>query len=116
MGIDENGIQPIQENQDTGASESESKIDLGTLHNLKQEFSSPVLSLLGHYLESTNGRQKKSKTCMLEFRANHKRCFMIFFGIDFLFRFVYLSILLLVIIRALGLIDFLREVIALWPR
>jgi hypothetical protein len=68
----------------------------------------PILSLIKMYLVQTNGSKKTTENCMLEFKNNHKNLFFFAFTIDLMFRLIYLSIVILVAVRGLGIDQYLK--------
>lgn len=68
----------------------------------------PILSLVKIYLTQTNGNKKTTENCMLEFRNSHKNLFFIAFLIDLIFRLFYLSVVILVAVRGLGIDQYLK--------
>lgn len=80
--------------------------DASYLRLLKDEFRTPGLSLLKRYLVSKNGNKKTEENCINEFAQNHPREFRIIFGIDYILQKIYLLVVLFVVGRGLGIIDF----------
>ena len=68
----------------------------------------PILSLIKMYLVQTNGNKKTTENCMLEFRNKHKNLFFLAFIIDSIFRLIYLSAVILVAVRGLGIDQYLK--------
>jgi hypothetical protein len=77
------------------------------LKTLEGAFWTPMLSLLKIYLQASNGTKKTIENCLLDFRTKHARSYVIFFVMDFVFRLVYMTVLLLVVIRGLGIGEYL---------
>ncbi len=79
------------------------------LKALEGAFWTPMLSLLKIYLHASNGTKKTTENCLLDFRSNHPIAYKTFFIMDFIFRLIYLSVLLLVVVRGLGIDEYILE-------
>lgn len=75
---------------------------------LKKEFFTPFLSLLTVYLLASNGNKKTSENCMGEFRKRHKKWLAGFLALDMVFKILYLLVVLFVVVRGLGIIEFFK--------
>ncbi|NJK70869.1 MAG: hypothetical protein HC932_01190 [Thermales bacterium] len=82
-------------------------IENGYLRLLKDTLFSPGLSLLTEYLLSKNGNKKTTQNCIADFASSHKVWFRVIFIFDVLCRSLYISIVLFIALRGLGIIDFL---------
>lgn len=98
---------PVPTSAETGEEKNGSN---DMLHLLENAFFTPMLSLLKVYLMSSNGTKKTTENCILEFRGRHSKVFKFFFSMDFLFRMIYMSVVLLVVIRGLAIDDYLIKV------
>jgi hypothetical protein len=77
----------------------------GYMSLLRREFSYPVLSVLEAYLHRSNGQKKTKENCVYDFRRKHAILYKIAMLADLSFRFLYLSIILLIVLRGIGLFD-----------
>ena len=74
---------------------------------LEAVFLAPTLSLVQVYLYHSNGNKKTIENCTLDFRSTHPKAWKAFFFLDFLFRLVYMVIVLIVVIRGLAVGDYI---------
>ena len=77
------------------------------LRFLEGVFLAPTLSLVQIYLYHSNGSKKTIENCTLEFRSTHKTAWKFIFALDFLFRLVYMGIVLIVVVRGLAIGDYI---------
>lgn len=92
-------------------SDESSNTDRGLLKLLEGAFLAPMLSLVQIYLYRSNGSKKTIENCTLDFRNNHPRTWKLFFCIDFLFRLIYMSVVLIVVIRGLAIGDYILSLV-----
>lgn len=78
---------------------------------LEGVFLAPTLSLVQVYLYHSNGSKKTIENCTLDFRATHTRAWKMFFFLDFMFRLIYMVIVLIVVIRGLAIGEFITGLI-----
>jgi hypothetical protein len=105
LGAKPNTVTPTSANiPDNGEYKPDSKDMLQTLEGA---FLTPMLSLLKIYLKETNGTRKTMENCMLDFRKYHPNILKLFFVIDFCFRLIYMFVLLVVVVRGLGIGEYL---------
>lgn len=83
---------------------------LGILKN--EFFTHPFLGLLEEYLLRCNGSGKSIKNQLRSFKAYHRNTWRVFFILDLLMRAIYLAIIFLVVIRGLGLAEYIIEILA----
>ena len=77
---------------------------------LESVFLAPTLSLVQIYLYHSNGNKKTLENCTQDFRANHPRAWKAIFLLDFLFRLVYMFIVLLVVFRGLAIGEYIKSI------
>lgn len=82
---------------------------LGILKN--EFFTRPFLGLLEEYLIACNGSGKSTKNQVRSFKAYHPYVWRAVFVGDLLMRIVYLAVIFLIVVRGLGLEDFIVEII-----
>lgn len=77
---------------------------------IKNEFvlAKPVLTLVQEYLWASNGTHKTKENCVADFRKNHPKLWKLVFLADLTLKVVYFSLVLLVVIRGLGLVEFVK--------
>jgi|GEM_PF-5855361 len=81
------------------------------LRLLEAVFLAPTLSLVQVYLYHSNGSKKTIENCTLEFRAAHPKAWKFFFLLDFVFRLIYMLIVLIVVIRGLAISDYIMNIV-----
>ncbi len=86
--------------------------DNGMLKTLEWAFLTPMLSLLRIYVSGSNGTKRTIENCVLEFRMHHPREYKAFFVVDFIFRLVYMAVVLAVVIRGLGVGEYILSLFA----
>lgn len=72
-------------------------------------FLAPTLSLVQIYLYHSNGSRKTIENCTFDFRAAHPDAWKTIFALDFFFRLVYMTIVLIVVIRGLAIGDYITN-------
>jgi hypothetical protein len=83
----------------------------GMLKTLEWAFLTPMLSLLRIYVASSNGTKRTIENCVLEFRIHHTKTFKLFYCVDFFFRLVYMAVVLVVVVRGLGIDEYIFRLI-----
>lgn len=78
---------------------------------LEGVFLAPTLSLVQVYLYHSNGSKKTVENCTLDFRSTHPKAWKAFFLLDFLFRLIYMIIVLIVVIRGLAIGDYIVNLV-----
>lgn len=103
----------VETNKDTDVSTTNKQEEAGDfLKLLKHEFFyAPFLSLLELYLIKGNGKNRKIETCVDQYKSDYPITYHIIKFFDFFLRGLFLFIILIVVIRGLGLIDYILEVI-----
>lgn len=83
------------------------------LKMLEAAFFTPMISLVKVYLIMSNGKGKTVENCMLDFRNKHSWVYRGMYSIDFVFRFIYLCVLFIVVLRGLGIPEYVVTVMHL---
>lgn len=79
-----------------------------SLNDLRQALYLPALSLLSIYLEKRNGSRKTIENCISDFAKRHSRTFRFIFLFDFVCRVSWIIVILLVVLRGIGVIDYIK--------
>lgn len=100
----------VPEKTSANISEETPRVNNDFLKMLEFAFFTPMISLLKVYLMASNGNRKTIENCVLDFRAKHGRVFKSMYTVDFGFRLVYLFVLLIVVLRGLGVVEYIKSV------
>jgi hypothetical protein len=93
------------------ASISQENINSGNvLSMLKQELASPFLSLIEEYAKRHTSKNKSTNTALILFKSQLPWAFNSALFFDYIVRIVYITIIVTVGVRALGIIDVISKV------
>lgn len=92
----------------TTTPDEQTSSDGSLLKLLENALQAPVLSLVHVYLNHSNGNKRTTENTMLDFRETHPWSWKAFFILDFCFRLVYMVAVFLVVIRGLGIGEYVK--------
>jgi hypothetical protein len=97
----------------TNASDDTQQREPDLLKLLESVFLAPTLSLVQIYLFHSNGSKKTIENCTLDFRGSHPGAWKVIFLLDFIFRLIYMLIVLLVVFRGLAIGDYIKSLLGI---
>jgi hypothetical protein len=101
------GVTPTSASEEITNGTSDSDL----LGLMRITFMNPMASLLTYYVNISKGKRKSIEQAMLEFRESHPKWFKFACVVDGVFRFVYILVVFLVVIRGLALHEFIFDLI-----
>lgn len=101
------GITPTSASEESLNGSGESDL----LGLMRITFMNPMASLLTYYINISKGKRKSIEQGLLEFRENHQNWFKFVCIVDGIFRFIYILVVFLIVVRGLALHEFIFELI-----